>query len=343
MSAGLVAAAALVVLALRVFTLYHLLVHKSGGRLTGVLLRWGALTLAILCVFVAALRPGSHHTRQELSKPPPVAAPSDDPQLNIFLVVDRSPNSWVDDFGPKHDYRMVGIRADLKAIVHQFPHANFSVIAFSAAARVDWPLSADTWSLEAFLENYSAFQVVQGAIDRVDPTAASGLLNQGLQVAQQQYPRSHSLVFYLGEGRRGQAVPQGAFAPGPGLVSGGAVLGYGSAAGGQVPDRWGEDRQMVHLQGPDGPLVATPDEGVLRQIAAQLSVPYSHRSPGDPIAAVVPVPPEHSPARSDQAMDEQTARAEYYWVFAMIAAALLAVEAFLLIREIRRDQLRGAA
>ncbi|ERG69426.1 vWA domain-containing protein [Segniliparus rugosus] len=342
MSPAVVALLALLVLGLRVFTLYHLSVRKSGRQLTGVLLRWGGLTLAIVCVFVAALRPGEDHVHQEPSKTPPVAAPSDVPKLNIFLLVDRSPNSWVDDFGPKREYRMAGIRADLKAIVHQFPHANFSVLAFGSTARVDWPLSADTWSLEAFLENYSAFQASPDALDRADPTAASGLLDQGLQVARQQYPRSQNLVFYLGEGRRGSAAAPGSFAPGPGLVSGGAVLGYGSPAGGQVPVRWGDDGHMIYVQGPDGPLVVPPDEGELRRIAKQLSVPYSHRSPGDPIAAVVPVLAEGSPAASGQTRSQWVERAEYYWVFAMIASALLAVEAFLLIREIRRDQLGGA-
>lgn len=341
MTTAFVAVAALVVLALRVFTLYHLLVRKSGGRFAGLLLRWGSLTLAILCVFVAALRPGTRQSDHEPPKPPPLAAPSDRPLLNIFLVVDRSPNSWADDFGSKRDYRMVGIRADLKAIARQFPHANFSVIAFGTSARVDWPLSADTWSLEAFLENYSAFQVDPGAIDRVDPTAASGLLNQGLHLAKQQYPASHNLVFYLGEGRRGRAAGPGAFAPGPGLVSGGAVLGYGSAAGGRVPEQWDDDGQMTYLQGPDGPLVVTPDEDALRQIADQLSVPYSHRSPGDPIAAVVPVLPHE--AAAGHPAGAQAAQTEYYWVFTMIAAALLAVETFLLIREVRWDQAGGAA
>jgi Ca-activated chloride channel family protein len=339
----LVAAAAAIVLALRVYTLYCLLVRKSGGRLTAVLLRWGALTLAIVCVFVAALRPSTSQGRQEPLTSPPVAAPSDNPTLNIFLLVDRSPNSWADDFGPQHDHRMAGVRADLKAIVRQFPHANFSVIAFSATARVDWPLSADTWGLEAFLENYSAYQVAAGALDRVDPTAASPLLNQGLDTARQHHPGSQNLVFYFGEGRRGHDAPPGAFTPGPGLVSGGAVLGYGSAAGGRVPERWGDDGTVVYAQGADGPLIVAPDEAALRQIAGQLSLPYSHRSPGDPIAAVVPVLPGGSPAGSGQGSSEWTDRTEYYWVFTMIAALLLSVEAFLLIREVRKDQRGGVA
>lgn len=344
MSTALLLCLAALVLALRIYTLYQLLARPSGNPHVPVLLRWGATTLAILCLFVATLRPTAQQTLAEPPKPPPAAAPSDNPRLNIFLLVDRSPNSWVDDFGSDHRYRMVGIRADLTAIVRQFPRANFSIIAFSSAAKVDWPLSADVWSLEAFIENYSAYQAGTGDLDRADPTAASAVLGKDLAMARQQYPESHNIVFYLGEGRRGSAAsPAAAFALGPDLVSGGAVLGYGSPAGGQVPERWDEEGQIHYVQGPDGPLVAAPDETALRQIAGQLSVPYSHRGPGEPISAVLPALPDDAhaaPARTGESLAEPV---EYYWVFAMIAAMLLAAEAFLLIRELRRDQVKGAA
>ena len=102
-------------------------------------LRWIALTLAMLLLVLAAAGPAlGARTSQN---------PSALGTVNVFFVVDRSAASRVEDFGDGAS-RMAGIRRDMAAVVDQYPGARFAVISFASSADLDWPLSEDVWSLK---------------------------------------------------------------------------------------------------------------------------------------------------------------------------------------------------
>src|SRR2546422_677522 len=76
--------------------------------------------------------------------------------LNVFIVIDRSVDSRVEDFAD-HESRMAGIRDDVLAVIDQYPRARFSVIEFASKAAELWPLSADAWSLKPLIQGLSPY------------------------------------------------------------------------------------------------------------------------------------------------------------------------------------------
>ena len=324
--AALLLVLAAVIVAARAQTLPAVLAHSGSHRRTA-LLRWIAPTLAMLLLVVAAARPA---LTSPAPPPPDRDAASHGRNVNVFFVVDRSVDSRVEDYGGAS--RMSGIRNDMSAIVDAYPKGRFAVIGFASAPEIDWPLSEDTWSLKAVIAGLSSYvSVPPDAAARVDAGAAANLLRYQLIQATQQYPGAQNLVFYLGEGAGGATAPQGTFSVGD-RVSGGAVFGYGTPAGGPVPAAY-VDGAVTYLSDTrsGAPLTSSLDEAGLRRVAGELGVPYIHRDPGQPVTAALP---SSGAQESAPAPD----RVELYWLFALLAAILLLPEIYLTTREFRRDR-----
>ena len=254
------------------------------------LIRWTVITVALTLILLAAARPVSGPAAAESGQRPQDGA-------NVYFVVDRSADSAIDDYGGAQ--RMSGMRDDIARLVDEHPGARFAVIGFASRPAVDWPLSADSWSLLPVVESLNPYPGSDAA--EVNAGAAANTLRYQLISAGQQYPRAPNLVYYLGSGAAGSTLPQGVFDTPP--VDGGAVLGYGRGPG--------EDR--------------------LREIAGQLGVPYVSRAAGADLPAAASG--QDTPA---QVTAPATRRVEYYWALTMVAALLLLAEIFLTTRDLRR-------
>ncbi|OBB97413.1 VWA domain-containing protein [Mycobacterium sp. 852002-40037_SCH5390672] len=263
----------------------------AGLRRRRAVLRWSGVTLAVLLLIVASTRPGfrddENHTGTKA-----VAGEN----LNVFLIVDRSA---VEDYGTGEP-RTAGMRDDIAALITQYPAARYALVSFAERASLDWPLSADVWSLRPTIAALSSGQ--SGA--DINAAAAGSVLRYQLIQATQQYPGSRNVVLYFGSGAPGSRTPQGDFDLTRGSVGGGAVLGYG-----------GDD---------------AINEPELHRIAGQLNVPYLHRDPGQPFQPHLPEAPHRV---------EATDRTELYWLPALLAAGLLLAEIYLSVREFRRGRI----
>jgi hypothetical protein len=292
---------AVVVIAMRLLTMRRLYA-TAGGRWSTVW-RWTGLTLAVLLLLIAAARPGIDHGERGAA-----AARAAD-NTNVFFIVDRSPDSGVEDHRD-NESRMSAIRDDIQALIDQYPGARFAMIAFASRPSLDWPLSEDAWSLRPEVARLTPYPANADNED-VNAAAAANVLRYQLIGAGQQYPTSESLVFYFGSGPAGSRAPQGEFEPTAGAVDGGAVFGYGAAR----------------------------DEPGLRAVAGQLGVPYVDRDDGKPIAEFAPGGGTPQPITGATAPSEVPGRTELYWVFTLLAAVLLLFELFAGIRDIRRTRL----
>lgn len=333
---------AVILLVIRMVALYRLLVRTETGRYRQVAIRWGGLTVAVILLLLAASRPGFDNNLGSFSVDlNPVARV--DPNLNVFFVVDRSVNSRVEDFGDRES-RMSGIRADMGALIDEYPHARFSLISFASKASMDWPLSDDAWSLRSMVRGLSPYTLVSpDAIYQANPAAARDILRDKLKAAAATFPGSKNLVFYFGEGAADSRVPAVAFDADRGQIGGGAVLGYGTAAGSPIPAGW-VDGKKVYQTDPSGngtALNSAIDEARLKDIAEQLNVPYFHRESGQPIGRVLPPVDQSATVRHDgrKVTTQLLERREMYWVFTLTAAALLLLEIALTIREYRRNRM----
>ncbi len=265
---------------------------SAGGRRAGVILRWGGVTLAVLLLIAATTRPGYRGDEGR-------RATSAGANLNVFLLVDRSADSSVEDHGNGRP-RLAGMRDDIAGLIKQYPAARYALIGFASKASLDWPLSEDVWSLRPTIAALGSENAGPGA----NAGAADNVLRYQLIQAAQQYPGSRNVVLYFGSGASGSRAPQGDFNLMRGSVAGGAVLGYGRSD--------------------------AIDEAELRAIAAQLDVPYVHRDPGEPLQLGLPDSP-HAAAAVEWI--------ELYWLPALLAAVLLLAEIYLSVREFRRGRI----
>lgn len=262
---------------------------KAGGWAP---LRWFVVTAAMALLLVAAARPAAG-LRSE-ARPPSSTRGGE----NIYLVVDRSADSAIPDVDGRP--RIAGIRDDIQAVIETNPGARFALISFADRPAVDWPLSADTFSLRPVV---SALEPAPGDnADQVNASAAATVLRYQLISAAQQYPGSDSLVYYFGSGAPQSTAPQGQFDVG--RIDGGQVFGYGS-------DVLGEQR--------------------LRGVADDLGVGMSTRTPGQPLPTTAG-PSESPPA--DGVVGER--RDEFYWLLTLVASGLLLVEIGWSVRDVRR-------
>jgi Ca-activated chloride channel homolog len=338
---ALVAIGALLAL-IRMIALYRVLLRTGSGRYRQVVLRWSGLTLAVILLLVAAARPGFDSDQASPSYDLNITA-KPDPNLNVFFVVDRSVNSRVEDFGNSKS-RMSGIRSDIGALMDEYAHARFALISYAGRASMDWPLSDDAWSLRSMVKGLSPYTLVApDALYQANATVARDVLRDKVDEAALLFPGSRTLVFYFGEGAAGSHVPAVAFNIPRATIAGGAVLGYGTAAGGPIPQGW-VDGGKVYQTDPSGngvPLHSVIDESRLKDIAGQLNVPYFHREFGQPISAVLPALDQAAAAQPDgiKAKTQLVDRREMYWLFTLLAAALILVEIVLTIREYRRNRM----
>lgn len=275
--------------------------------------RWAGVTAAMLLVLLAAVRPVFGADEQT------TPAGAADGQPNVFLVVDRSPGMAVTDSGDGRS-RMAAARADLATLVERYPDARFAVISFASGQALEWPLSPDTFSLRPVL---AATTPYPGEDPRLTNVAAAGnVLRYQLIAAKQQFPRAENLVYYLGAGAGGSEAPQRRFDPAEGTVDGGAVLGYGSVAGGPVPG--------------DPTVRSSIDVDALRGVAEQLGVPFVDRGQGEDAFSAGVID-----AGADEPITGSSRPVEVYWAPALLAAVLLLVELTLMLRDVRRSRARG--
>ena len=277
--------------------------------------RWAALTAAAVLLLVAAARPviGS----DERTTPAGAA----DGQPNVFLIVDRSPGMGVADLAGGRS-RMDAVREDVAAVLDKYPEARFGVITFASGPSVEWPLSPDTWSLRPVMSAMTPYPATPDSVRQTNVAAAGNVLRYQLIAARQQFPRARNLVFYFGAGAGESQAPQRQFDLTEDSVDGGAVLGYGTAAGGVIP-------QSAAVR-------SSVDEPALRAVADQIGVPYVLRDgASNDVAFLDDGDDADEPAAPVYA---STGATETYWALALGAAVLILVELYLALRDFRRTR-----
>ncbi len=261
---------------------------RAAGWPRKSLWRWATVISAALLLALACWRP--------VVGDDPQARPVGDREPSVFVVLDRSADMRTG---------MDAARADIDALIDRYPGARFAFVTFAAEPTLDWPLSADTWSLRPVVSAVRPDAEETDSPVTPNAGAAGTVLRYQLISARQQYPRADNLVFYLGAGAPESRYPARPFDLPAGAVDGGAVLGYGAAA-----------------------------PGTLQQVAGQIGVPYAARVDAGTLNSVLP----DGGTRPREDTVGAARLVETYWAPAGIASALLLAELFLILREFRRTR-----
>jgi len=292
---------------------------------------WIRRTAMVACVALIGLCPSIPRTEQEglVSN------------AELYFVVDRTGSMAAEDYNGSEP-RLSGVSQDMVALTQALPGSRYAIIGFDSQSTRQLPLTTDSRAVRAWAQTVRQEITAYSAGSAVDRPLQQ--LTETLQAAQERNPSNVRLVFFLSDGENtsgsGSDATDGfaSFAELAPLVDGGAVLGYGTAQGGNMRSYDGTDNTGYGTDAPyivddsGAPAVSRIDETTLRTIADQLGVPYEHRiEPNDLTSLVADIDLE---SISDDGRRNLTTYTDVYWPFAVLLAVLLAWEAWDLSREV---------
>jgi Ca-activated chloride channel family protein len=308
-------AIALLASALVGFCVWQLVVAPRGAAAQrSPRLAWALRVSAVLLLAVVAVRP--------VIPAPPAVPPTTSGGLEVYIAVDTTSSMAAEDWNGDSP-RLDGVEADIAAMADRLQGASFSLITFDAEAVQRVPLTSDATALVSAGDVLTQEITVYSRGSSIDEPV--DLLTEVIGTAADANPAQERVLFYLGDGEQTADVAPGSFAELAPLISGGAVLGYGTDGGGPMLSFTGYDDPNVpaeyiqdYSSGEPVQAVSTIDEANLGTIADQLGVEYTHRDAGSSIAGVL-----DGFDIGDVTVSESTVGApvELYW----IAAALLGV------------------
>ena len=328
-------ALALLGVALGGFALWRLIASRRDRSLA---LRWLARLGMVVLLLVIAARP---------TIPTDGQGPKASGGLEVYVVVDTTSSMAAEDWGDSRP-RLDGVKADVQQLVDGLEGAQFSLVTFDAVAVQRVPLTSDSSAMMSAVSVLRQEITTYSRGSSID--AAVPALEQLLADAKALNPDQRRVLFYLGDGEQTADVDPGSFEALAPYLEGGAVLGYGTDAGGRMQEYFGEqptqfgDTATGEPQDPDDPTDLLPptyiqdrsspdpvdalsriDEAALQRIAGQLGVQYLHRTADAPVA----------PALTGIDVGELTVQegepdsaAELYWVFVIPFGLLVLLELY---------------
>lgn len=298
----------LVLLCAPVAALAVLALVKAKGRGRAL---WAMRLVLLLACFVLFLRPGI----------PGGATQTLATDTDIVLVVDTTASIVAEDWDGDQP-RLDGVRADVQAIVDEYPGARFALITFDASADLRLPLTTDTTAL------VSSLDVLRPEVTSQSRGSSIGIANQlladTLSNAAESSPDRSRMVFYFGDGEQTVTSAPEPFDGSEKLTDAGAVFGYGTAEGGPMKLTTGSlgDSSSEYIEYEGANALSVIDEKNLEAIAAELGVPYEHRT-----ADAEPELPEAPSTTTSYAESGSVGSVtELYWIAALVIVALLGVE-----------------
>jgi Ca-activated chloride channel family protein len=293
----------------------------------------------VILLFGLALRPGLPTNLQ-----PPTASGD----VDVYFVVDTTSSMAAEDFGAGGEPRLVGVRADIADIAEKLVGARFSLITFDADTVQRLPLTTDTSALVSGVNALNQEVTIYSSGSSI--SAPAGYLADRLASDAEQYPDRTRVLYYLGDGEQTVADAPDSFEPVGTFVDEGAVLGYGTEAGGRMRQfngfedsdaerpyiTWFSDAGMQDA-------VSRIDEAALGAIATELGVDYLHRDASEPVdEAVAGITVGNIRSEEEPVVDTP----EFYWIFAIGFGALALTEIGALaiaLRDLRRLEGGGRA
>jgi len=269
------------------------------------------IAMTVLAVLIA-VRPGLP------SGDTPKVRPGSD--LEVLLVVDETLSmSALDHAGVRS--RLEGVREDLGQVTRALPDSQFALIGFGHEAQVDLPFTSDPGAISRAVAGITREPMLAGTgtvLDRPLP-----LMQSVLAGIAKQYPDRRRVVIFVSDGENTlKGARQASYAPLAKYVEDGAVLGYGTIAGGRMPTGGEPPWTFVRDKATGKDAVSRADEANLRKIAKQLGVDYAYRGGSGDLTEWAQGLARGGPTEPGQEDDKR----EVYWILALLLAALGVVE-----------------
>lgn len=226
---------------------------------------WRLLAIVALIVLAAA-RPGI----------PGAGGRTEVAEIDVFFVVDTTASIGALDFDGNKQ-RIEGVRADINGIAEKLAGSRYSMITFDGSSQVVLPLTQDSTALKTITQILHPQSTLNAKGSSI--TVARDTLAKRLEASKKVHPERMRLVFYFGDGENTAAAAPEPFNIQKGLISGGAVLGYGTTSGGYMFDyNYGKTDNPEYIKDTSGNKAkSVMDPKALQEIGKQLNLPYAHR------------------------------------------------------------------
>lgn len=272
------------------------------------------LMLALVCLMLA---------RPEM---PVQGAQVSAPAADVFFVVDTTASMSAED-DIEGSTRLAGVQRDIVALVDELAGADFAMITFDSVVALRVPLTHDAAAVLTATTTLRP-EVSERSLGSSVGAAAETLHSQ-LEASAAASPNRARVVYYFGDGEQTVARSVESFGASAALIGGGAVFGYGTAAGGSMRvgslDSADAGEMILDPRTGEAALSRT-DEETMNVIAAELAVDYRHRADSSAVSAgdlrLSVVQPDGSLNR--------TATTGLYWLPALLLLTLLVWELNLL-------------
>ena len=284
----------------------------------GVRLSWALRVLMIVLLVVIAIRPAIPGTDQ---------GPTARGGLEVYFAVDTTSSMAAEDYNGA-ETRLSGVKADIAAIAEELAGAQFSLVTFDSASVQRVPLTSDATALSSAVSVLTQEVTVYSQGSSVDEPVE--VLTSILSDSQSKNPGNERVLFYLGDGEQTNGAAPGSFAELAPYLTGGGVLGYGTAEGGRMLefDGFADDfSQLDYIQdttqSPATDALSIIDETQLGVIAQELGVTYTHRTMPDSVADVLT---GIDVGDLEVEEGEPAGPFELYWIFAIPLGLLMLLE-----------------
>lgn len=203
--------------------------------------------------------------------------------LDVLFVIDSTISMNAEDYGLNKDTRLSAVKSDCAHIVEQLGGSSFSIIQFDNSAQVLIPYVNDAYVVVSTINTISPVGSLyaNGSSLNVPYTAMEKVLNSSKSNANGRA----RIVFFISDGEvTDTSSSLQSYAKLSKLVDGGAVLGYGTDAGGRMKSyttNWNiEEKEPEYITYYDGTTkkdgISKIDEGNLKKIASDLGIDYIH-------------------------------------------------------------------
>lgn len=210
--------------------------------------------------------------------------------VDVYFVVDRTGSMAAEDYNGSKP-RLEGVKADVMDIADSLTGARFSVLSFDSSASRQLPLTTDSEALRSWADTLTQEITVYSSGSNMNRVfeELSKILNGGREAN----PHNQQFVYFLTDGENTSDETRQSFEALRPFIAGGAVLGYGTAEGGNMRryDPLIEDHGYIMdpTAGTGVKAVSTINQEELKALATETGVPYVHRTaPGglDEVSAV---------------------------------------------------------
>lgn len=305
----------LIIILVAVLVLFILCLSKKKYRNIDNFRRIGILILIVMVMFRPVIRGGTSEAQLT--------------NINVYFLIDSTNSMAVKDCDNGELRRYEKMSNDIKEIAKQFPGAQYSIIAQDISTYIALPLSTSIDALYSYAnavipksEYYSSGSSISALFD---------LAADNISTYAKEHPDRVNVLFVMSDGEETKNSNDLVAAKSlQKLVATGAILGYGTKDGGQIPsvsyksnysddsDYFDENRPIMDENYRKH--ISRIDESALNNYAKALGVSYYNRANGTINTSLGDEVMKNAKTENIGAVETYT---ETYWIIALALNCLI--------------------